>query len=202
MEQRGMTKMFKLLGSFTAAAVVGLLLFGFSGAMNTTEVAAQSPPTPPSRFGGTVKVDGVTPSVGTVIEARVGSASCGNTAVDSDGRYTINVVAAAPANQGCGTDGAAVAFYIGGKKADQTGSWKNFDFTSLNLTYTTPPTPAPSASPSATTAPGGTNPTPRPPSTGNTADGSGSSASLLFVVFGAAVLAFGVSGVAVARRRS
>jgi len=205
MEQRGMTKMFKWLGSFTVAAIAGVLLFGLSGAMNTTEVAAQSPPTPPSRFGGTVKVDGVTPPAGTVIEARVGSASCGNTAVDSDGRYTVNVAAAAPANQGCGTDGASVSYYIGGKKADQTGSWKNYDFTSLNLTYTTPPTAAPSASPSAsatTPAGPGTNPTPRPPATGDTATGAGNAAPWLFVVFGAAALAFGVSGVAVARRRS
>ena len=191
-----MTNMFKWLGGLGLAAVLGLMLFGFSGAMNTTEVAAQSPPTPPSRFGGTVKVDGVTPPSGTVIEARVGAASCGNASVDQDGRYTVNVVAAAPANQGCGTDGAAIAFYIGGKKADQTGSWKNFDFTSLNLTYTTPPTPAPSPSGSATAVP-----TPRPPSTGNTGTDN-SSAPWLLVIFGAAALAFGASGVAVARRRS
>lgn len=192
-----MTNMFKWLGSFTAAAVVGLLLFGFSGAMNTTEVAAQSPPTPPSRFGGTVKVDGVTPPSGTVIEARVGAASCGNAAVDQDGRYTVNVVAAAPANQGCGTDGAAIAFYIGGKKANETGSWKNFDFTSLNLTYTTPPTPAPSSSATAV-------PTPKPPSTGlvNGNSSDNGSAPWLLVIFGAAALAFGASGLAVARRRS
>ena len=187
-----MTNMFKWLGGLGLAAVLGLMLFGFSGAMNTTEVAAQSPPTPPSRFGGTVKVDGVTPPSGTVIEARVGAASCGNAAVDSDGRYTVNVVAAAPANQGCGTDGAAIAFYIGGKKADQSGTWKNFDFSSLNLTYTTPPTPAPSATAVVT---------PRPPSTGNTGADNGS-APWLLVIFGAAALAFGASGVAVARRRS
>jgi len=192
-----MTNMFKWLGGLGLAAALGILLFGFSGAMNTTEVAAQSPPTPPSRFGGTVKVDGVTPPAGTVIEARVGSASCGNASVDQDGRYTVNVIAAAPANQGCGTDGAAIAFYIGGKKANETGSWKNFDFTALNLTYTTPPTPVPSAS--ATTAVS----TPRPPSTGNATTSSDSgSASWLLVVFGAAALAFGASGVAVARRRS
>jgi hypothetical protein len=193
-----MTNMFKWLGGFGLAAVLGIMLFGFSGAVNTTEVAAQSPPTPPSRFGGTVKVDGVTPPAGTVIEARVGAASCGNASVDQDGRYTVNVVAAAPANQGCGTDGAAIAFYIGGKKADQTGSWKNFDFTSLNLTYTTPPTPVPS--PGAGTA----VPTPRPPATG-LVDGNSSdsgSAPWLLVIFGAAALAFGASGVAVARRRS
>ena len=106
---------------------------------------------------------------------------------------SVNVVAAAPANQNCGTDGAAVSFYIGGKKADQTGSWKNFDFTALNLTYTTPPTPTP--------APSGTAvPTPRPPSTGNWTT-EGSSAAWLLVVMGAAALAFGAGGIAVARRR-
>jgi hypothetical protein len=198
-----MTNMFKWLGGVGLAAVLGVMLFGFSGAINTTEVAAQSPPTPPSRFGGTVKVDGVTPQTGTVIEARVGTASCGTASVDQDGRYVVNVVAAAPANQNCGTDGAAVSFYIGGKKADQTGSWKNFDFTALNLTYTTPPTPTPaaSASPSAT-VPGGSSPvaTPRPPSTGGPVSDS-SSAPWLLVVLGAAALAFGASGVAVARRR-
>jgi len=190
-----MTKTLKWLGGLGLAAALGILLFGFSGAINATEVAAQSPPTPPSRFGGTVKVDGVTPPTGTVIEARVGSASCGTASVDQDGRYTVNVVAAAPANQGCGTDGAAVSFYIAGKKADQTGSWKNFDFTALNLTYTTPPTPAPSPSGSATAVA-----TPRPPATGNGTTDS-SAAPWLLVVFGAVALAFGASGVAVARRR-
>src|SRR5437867_1788878 len=99
MEQRGMTNMFKWLGGIGLAAALGVLLFGFSGAINATEVAAQSPPTPPSRFGGTVLVDGVKPPAGTVIEARIGAASCGTASVDVDGRYTVNVVAAAPANQ-------------------------------------------------------------------------------------------------------
>lgn len=207
-----MTKVFKWLGGSVAAVVGGIALLAASGGLSATDVAAQSPPTPPARFVGTVTVDGQTAAAGTLIEARVGSATCGTTQVDSDGRYTVDVSAQQPAAPNCGTDGAVVVFYIGGKLAEQSGTWRNYDINIVNLTYTTP-TPVPSvtvtttASPSASvtgtaTTPGGggTGATPRPPSTGTGAATDNGSAVWLFVLLGTGALAFGVGGATVARR--
>ena len=193
-----MTKTLKWLGSSAIAAALGLLLFGVSGMFSATGARAESPPNPPARFAGSVLVDGRAPAPGTTIEARIGSATCGTTSTFSQGsesRYRVDSPALDPgASPNCGTDGAVVTFYIGGKKAAETGSWRNYDINVVNLTYTTPtPTPAPSvtASPSAT---------PRPPATGSGIAGSDSTAAWLFAALGLAALAFGVGGAAVARR--
>lgn len=189
-----MTKVVKMLGSGGLAAVLGILLLGFSGAMNATSVSAESPPNPPGRFVGSVKVDGVAATGGTTIEARIGSSTCGVTTVfmsGSDARYTLDVPALDPgANPNCGTDGAVVSFFIGGKKANETGSWKNYQLNQVDLTYTTPAT----ASATPTKTPGA-------PVTGSGSySDNGASAAWLFAVLGLGALAFGVSGVAVARR--
>lgn len=194
-----MTKTLKWLGGSAVAVALGLLLFGASGVFTATGVRAESPPNPPSRFAGSVKVDGQPPAPGTTIEARIGSATCGTTSTFNQGgesRYALDSPALDPgASPNCGTDGAVVTFYIGGKKAAETGSWRNYDINVVNLTYTTPtPTPVPSASPSAT---------PKAPVTGTgtiTATGGDSTATWLFAAFGLAALAFGVGGAAVARR--
>jgi hypothetical protein len=166
------------------------MLFGLT-AYHPTGVAAESPPSPPARFVGTVKVDGANVSAGTLIEARIGSATCGVASTfnsGSEARYQIDSPALDPgASPNCGTDGAVVTFYIGGKKANETGSWRNYDLNTVNLTYVTP-TPAPS-------------PTPKPPTTGYGTQESGtSSANWLFAVLGLGALGFGLGGVAVARR--
>lgn len=193
-----MTKTMKWLGSSAVAAALGLLLFGASGIFTATGARAESPPNPPARFAGSVLVDGQAPAPGTTIEARIGSATCGTTSTfnqGSESRYRLDSPALDPgASPNCGTDGAVVTFYIGGKKAAETGSWRNYDINVVNLTYTTPtptPTPAASATPSAT---------PRPPATGSGIAGSDSTATWLFAALGIAALAFGVSGAAVARR--
>jgi len=192
-----MIKTLKWLGGSAVAAALGLLLFGASGVFTATGVRAESPPNPPARFAGSVKVDGQAPAPGTTIEARIGSATCGTTSTFNQGgesRYRLDSPALDPgASPNCGTDGAVVTFYIGGKKAAETGSWRNFDINVVNLTYTTPtPTPVPSASPSAT---------PRPPATGSGfIAGGDSTAAWLFAALGLAALAFGVGGSVVARR--
>jgi hypothetical protein len=189
MELQHMTNLLKWLGGSGLAVVLGVMLFGLT-ANHPTGAAAESPPAPPARFVGTVKVDGANVAAGTLIEARIGSATCGIGATfnfGSDSRYQLDSPALDPgATPNCGTDGAVVTFYIGGKKAAETGSWRNFDLNTVNLTYTTP-TPAP---------------TPKPPVVGNgTQDnGSGGSANWLFAVLGLGVLGFGLGGVAVARR--
>jgi hypothetical protein len=168
------------------------LLFGFVGALGAHEASADSPPSPPSRFAGTVLVDGKAPAAGTLIEAKIGTATCGVATVfmqGADARYTLDSPALAPdATPNCGTDGAVVAFYVGGKAATQVGSWRNYDINVLNLTVVTPPT---------------VSPTPKSPSTGaGLVTGSGTEAAWLFAAFGLAALAFGVGGATVARRRS
>lgn len=185
-----MTKVIKMLGSAGLAAVFGILLLGFSGAMNASSVSAESPPNPPGRFVGSVKIDGKAATAGTTIEARIGSATCGVTTVfmsGADARYAVDVPALDPgANPNCGTDGAAVSFYIGGKKANETGTWKNYQLNQLDLTYTTPPSPSA---------------TPKPPVTGSgSSNDSSTPAGWLFALLGLGAVAFGVSGLAAARR--
>jgi hypothetical protein len=184
-----MTKVIKMLGSAGLAAVLGVLLLGFSGSMNATTVSAESPPNPPARFVGSVKIDGAPATAGTTIEARIGTTSCGVTSVflsGSDARYAVDVPALDPgAHPNCGVDGGAVSFYVGGVKANETGSWKNYQLNQLDLTVTTP---TPSA-------------TPKPPVTGSgSVSDSSASTGWVFALLGLGALAFGVSGVAVARR--
>lgn len=189
-----MTKVLKLLGGGGLAAVLGVVLLGLSGALNASTVSAESPPNPPSRIVGSVKIDGANAPAGTTIEAKIGSATCGVTTVftaGSESRYSIDVPALDPgANPNCGTDGAVISFTVGGKKANETGSWANYQLGTVNLTVTTP-TPAASASPSAT---------PKAPIVGNSPASGESAAIWLFAVLGMGALAFGVGGVAVARR--
>lgn len=189
-----MTKVVKMLGSGGLAAVLGILLLGFSGAMNAQTVSAESPPNPPGRFVGSVKVNGAPATAGTAIEARIGATTCGVTTVfmsGSDARYTVDVPALDPgANPNCGTDGAAVSFYVAGQKANESGSWKNYQLNQLDLTVTT-----------ATATPVAPTKTPGAPVTGSgVASDAGSSSMWLFAILGLGALAFGVSGVAVARR--
>ena len=137
-----MTKVMKMLGGSGLAAVLGVVLLGFSGAFNATTVSAESPPNPPSRFVGSVKVDGANAPAGTTIEAKIGTTTCGVASVFAAGgesRYALDSPALDPgANPNCGTDGAVVTFYIGGKLAAETGKWANYQLGTVNLTYTTP----------------------------------------------------------------
>lgn len=180
-----MTKVLKLLGGGSLAAVLAVFMFA-------AVASAESPPSPPARFVGSVKIDGANAPAGTLIEARIGNTTCGATTVFSAGgeaRYALDSPALDPgATPNCGVEGAAVSFYIGGKKANETGSWANYQLNTVNLTYTTP-----------TETPGTT---PKPPVTGTTftASDSGTTATWLYVALGLGALAFGVGGTAVARR--
>lgn len=199
MEQASMSKLLRSLVSGASAAVLGVLLLGFSGAFTAHEAAAESPPTPPSRFAGSVTLDGAPVAPGTVITAVIGSASCGATSTYTSGaeaRYNLDVPALDPgASPNCGTDGASVTFFVGAIKAKEVGSWKNYELSVLNLTAETPkPSPSPSA-------PGGGAATPKPPATGNgiVADSNGSNA-WLFAVLGLGTVALGAAGAVAARR--
>lgn len=186
-----MTRILKWLGGAGLAGALGVFLFGLSGTIGASNAAAESPPAPPATFTGSVLVDGAAPAAGTVVEAKIGSASCGVTTVflsGSEARYNLEVPALEPNNHpDCGVEGATVDFYVGGRKAQQTGSWLNYQLNKVDLTVVTPTTTV--------TA------TPKPPSTGNgvAGDTTGGS-SWLFAMLGLGVIAFGVSGFAVARR--
>ena len=178
-----MTKVLKWLGGGLAVA----MLLGAVGLYGGASAQAQSPPTPPARFVGTVAIDGVAAAAGTAIVAKVGDATCETTSVFTAGgesRYAIDVPASEPTNSpDCGSEGSSVSFYVDGKKADQEGEWKNFDLNVLNLTVTTPPTSA-------------------PPDTGTGVGSSTSSTTLpLAAVLGIATLVLGLGGLALSRRR-
>jgi hypothetical protein len=185
--EQAMTKVLKLLGGGSLVAILSVVLFA-------AVAVAESPPSPPARFVGSVRVDGAAPAAGTLIEARIGNSTCGASTVfmsGSEARYALDSPALDPgATPNCGVDGAVVTFYIGGKKANETGSWANYQLNTVNLTYTTP-----------VETPGAGSPTPKPPVTGDTQLTSGSeSATWLYIALGLGALAFGVGGTAVARR--
>lgn len=187
-----MTKVLKLLGGGSLAAVLAVFMFA-------AVASAESPPSPPARFVGSVKIDGANAPGGTLIEARIGNTTCGATTVfaaGSEARYALDSPALDPgATPNCGVEGAVVSFFVGGKRANETGSWANYQLNTVNLTVTT-----------VTETPGaGTTPTstPRPPVTGTDngiSSGSDASATWLYVALGLGALAFGVGGTAVARR--
>ncbi|MBK6664008.1 MAG: hypothetical protein IPG47_15075 [Thermoflexaceae bacterium] len=193
-----MTKVVRMLAGRGLAAALGIVALGFAGAFSAHEAQAESPPNPPARFAGSVLVDGVAPVAGTRIEARVGNSTCGVTTTfnaSGQSRYVLDVPALDPgATPNCGTDGASVSFWIGDKKAAQSGSWANYQLNQVDLTYTSPtPTPAASASASPSA-------TPRPPTTGGGTAAAGAELGWLFAALGLGALAFGVGGAAVARK--
>jgi hypothetical protein len=187
MEQHKMTQILKWLGGTGLAALAGIMLFGFSGAFTAHEAAADSPPAPPATFTGSILVDGAPPTAGTVVEARIGSASCGVTTVflsGSQSRYILEVPSLDPdQTPNCGVEGIAVAFFVGGRQASQSGSWLNYQLNQLDLTVVT------------------TGPTVKPPPTGSgAADDTAGTTTWLFAALALGVVAFGASGIAVARR--
>ncbi len=195
-----MTKVLKVLGGSWLAAVAGVVLFAASGALSASTVEAQSPPTPPARFVGSVLVNGQAAAGGTLIEARIGSTTCGVTTVfqaGAEARYVLDSPALEPgATLNCGVEGAVVTFYVGGQLANETGTWRNYQLNTVNLSVTP-------ATATVTTTPGAGTPTasvtPRPPVVGNSV-GENGSANWLFAVLGIGALALGAGGVTVARR--
>ncbi len=194
MELKSMTRVMRTLVGSGLAVVLGMVLFG-AGVFSTSSAHAESPPNPPSRFAGTVSIDGKPVTPGTAIIVKIGAATCGTTSVTGDSRYVVDVSALDPgATPNCGADGSPVTFWIGDKQAAETGSWDNGRLGLVNLTYTTP---TPTATPTGT----GTVPTtPKAPVTGTgTATGSESSLWLL-IALGAGVMALGFGGTLAVRR--
>lgn len=135
------------------AAALLLALASFSVSL------AQSPPNPPSRFVGSVTVDGAPAPAGTLVEVRIGASTCGVTTVfmaSGEARYSVDSPALDPSTApNCGTEASVVSFYVGGRLAAQTAQWRNWELNQVNLTVT-------AATPTAVPTP-----TPRVPSAGN-----------------------------------
>ena len=179
---------------FLITAALGLSLVAVSAA------SAESPPNPPSRFVGNVTVNGAPATAGTTIEARIGTTTCGTSSVfiaSGEARYVVDSPALDPgANPNCGTDGAVVTFYVGGQKANESGSWKNYQLNTVNLTVT-PATAVPS-----TTATVTVTGTPRPPTTGNSGGSSDAPFGWYLAAAALAVIGFAGAGFAVSRPKS
>jgi hypothetical protein len=149
-------------------------------ALSALGAAAQGPPT---RFYGRVSVNGEPTAVGTTVEGYVDGTLCGEGTVrDIPGfgiGYVVDVLSES-FRPGCGTDGEAVRFKVGGLDANETGEFRTGSFAQVDLTVSgqvapptsTPPpgSPAPSGtaspSPAASPTPGssptpGTSPTPQ-----------------------------------------
>ncbi len=180
------TKLKRLMAGAVAAAVGAAMVVSVAG--------AQSPPNPPSRFVGSVTVDGQPAAAGTLIEARIGSATCGSTTVFSSGgqgRYVLDSPASEPTNSpNCGVDGSTVTFYVAGKQAAQTGSWANYKLNTVDLTVTSAAATPTTAPPSATAAP---SITPSAPVAGNSGAGTVAGASMVEIMLVATAL--GLAGV-------
>jgi len=166
-----------------AAAVATLV-----SSLLVASVSAQ-PPTPPNRFFGGV----AGASAGAAVAATIGGTGCGQTTVQADGTYVLDVVSSGQ-TAGCGTEGASVSFTVGGNPAG-SATWSSGQFTELDLTAgAAPPTVAPP-----TVAP--VTPTPRVVTgTGGYLDGGSGTAWWLYTAAGLSLLLLGTAGGAAYRR--
>ncbi len=145
----------KLSWKGMVAGATTLALVASSTVLGAGSASAQ--PTPPTRFFGTVTLNGQPAPNGATVQARVGTNNCGTgtvTAAGSSSSYVVDVLSATT-QPGCGTDGATVSFTVNGAPASQTGTFQTGAFVSLNLTAqaatpTPSPTPARTATPSPT----------------------------------------------------
>ena len=179
-----------------------ILALAATGAIAASAVAfAQAPPNPPSRFAGSVTINGAPAPAGASIQAKVGAANCGSAAVfieAGQSRYVVDVPAADGTNAGCGTDGATVTFLVNGVQAAQTGQWANFKLSDLNLTVGGAATATATATTTGTAA---ATSTPRPPTTGSGTEGGAETSWLLLTVLGGVALGAGATAAAVTRRK-
>lgn len=131
------------------AALVGVL------AVQT--VAAQLPPT---RFFGTVTIDGAPAPPGTEIRAYINDIECGFRVTEQEGLYGVD---AAHSNtiEGCGFDDLdmTVTFTVNGVPANETGTFVQGTFVELNLSVGAGGAPPPADPP---TDPSQPEPTPEP----------------------------------------
>ena len=164
---------------FLAGAAAAVVL-----AAGLNAAAGQVPPDPPSRFVGTVTIDGGPAPEGAAVIAVVDGETCATSSVFRVGgqsRYAIDVPA------GCGALGDTVTFTVSGRPAGESGPWANYQLGLVNLTVTR-------------LEPTGGEPTPRPPDTGDSEGRETDGPVWPYAVLGVLALAAGVCGASVYRR--
>jgi hypothetical protein len=115
------------------------------------------PATPPNRFFGDVTMDGAPAPAGTNVTTRIGGHICGQTTVQADSRYLLDVASVGQTG-GCGTEGTQVEFRVAGTPVG-SWPWSSGRFSSLDLPI--PPNATPTPIPTPVSTPGPT-PTPVP----------------------------------------
>jgi hypothetical protein len=117
------------------------------------------------QVSGRVTVNGQPAQFGTVVEAFIGATRCGQTTVTGfllSTRYSLSVNSVTQ-QSGCGTNGATVAYRVGGATASPNSTFTSGGNLNLDLSVSTSgPTPSPTASPTASPTP---SPTTSPTST-------------------------------------
>jgi len=115
---------------------VAVALVAVTGLHSSVGVA-QTPP-PPTRYYGSVYLNGQPPPIDTVIQAYVGEVLCGESRVldlgDPIGVGFFIDVLGESILAGCGTDGATVTFRVGGVPANETSTFQTGSFVQLGLT--------------------------------------------------------------------
>jgi hypothetical protein len=198
-------------------------------ALATRPALAQ--PQPPANFFGSASIDGRLVPDGTEVRAIINGKDCTQPSdrkgTLTDGGVSAYAIAVMHESQaaGCGTQGVAVTFTVGGKKANEGATWKPGPLRlDLNAGSGTPP-PLPTATP---TIPGSTSaatgtasatsparptgalptddvtfgrtPTPAKPTPADD-DGGSSTLPVILIAAAALVIAGGAIGFALSRRR-
>jgi hypothetical protein len=128
-----------------AAAVVA---FAAAGAAQVS--LAQAPPT---RFFGSITVDGQPATSGTPIEVEINGRACGSGSARQVGMYVADAQAEGSI-AGCGQPDSVVLFKVGQRYAAETGTFLSGEFKALNLTITgTGARPVVAAQPAAVASP-------------------------------------------------
>jgi predicted nucleotidyltransferase len=101
--------------------------------------ALQTTPLPPAPYYGTVHAsEKFTPTVGMLVQAKVGNQVCGQSNLrDIDGQlmYVVDVNSS-DADRACGAQGAEVTFSVGGQELPMTAIWDNTRLHQLDLSTT------------------------------------------------------------------
>jgi hypothetical protein len=182
----------KALGIGALVAGVALLLASLVPAL---ESASAQPATPPNRFFGNATLDGAAAPAGTNVTASIGGVNCGQTTVEADSSYVLDVVSSGQ-TAGCGTEGASVSFTVGGCDAG-TGTWSGGQFTQLDLAGVCAPPVVPTAAPPAVATATPVVVT----GTGGYLGGDSGTPSWAYLAGGLSLLLTAAGGLAVLRRR-
>jgi hypothetical protein len=96
---------------------------------------------PPTRFWGTLTINGAPAPTGARVTALIDGLDCGSRVTTSDGQYWVDAISA-DEQPGCGTSGSRVDFRVNGLLLSLGSSWHAGHFVNLDLVLgssTTPP---------------------------------------------------------------